>query len=81
MNTYYEVSSLSEDTAFEKVKNSSADANQVPYFVRVIKVPGNKTFENWSVTVINDEDVQLRNGFEKRIDGMRTLEVIISDIG
>ena len=26
----------------------------VPYFGRVIKVPGNKTFENWTVTVIND---------------------------
>jgi len=28
----------------------------VPYFGRTIKVPGNKTFDNWSVTVINDED-------------------------
>ena len=39
---------------------------EVPYFGRVVKVPGNKTFDNWSVTVINDEEFHLRTGFEKR---------------
>ena len=46
----------------------------VPYFGRVIKVPGNKTFENWTVTIINDEDFNLRNGFEKWMEGMGTHE-------
>ena len=40
---------------------------EVPYFGRVVKVPGNKTFDNWTVTVINDENFQIRNGFEKTI--------------
>ena len=44
----------------------------VPYFGRVIKVPGNKTFENWSVTVINDESFTVRNGFEKWLHSMGT---------
>ena len=45
---------------------------EVPYFGRVVKVPGNKTFENWSVTVINDEGFAIRNGFEKWVASMGT---------
>jgi hypothetical protein len=29
---------------------------EVPYFGRNIKVPGNRTFPEWTATVINDED-------------------------
>ena len=45
---------------------------EVPYFGRVVKVPGNKTFENWSVTIINDEGFLVRNGFEKWVASMGT---------
>ena len=45
---------------------------EVPYFGRVVKVPGNKTFDNWSVTVINDEGFIVRNGFEKWVASMGT---------
>jgi len=45
---------------------------EVPYFGRVVKVPGNKTFENWSVTIINDEGFAIRNGFEKWVASMGT---------
>ena len=45
---------------------------EVPYFGRVVKVPGNKTFDNWSVTVINDEGFAVRNGFEKWVASMGT---------
>jgi len=45
---------------------------EVPYFGRVIKVPGNKTFDNWSTTVINDEDFNVRNAFEKWMAAMGT---------
>ena len=38
-NTYYEVSSLSEDTVFLKTKNRTSDASDVPYFIRVIAAP------------------------------------------
>jgi hypothetical protein len=53
------------------------------YFGREIKIPGNKTFAEWTVTVFNDEDFAVRNVFERwmgeinshrenlRADGMR----------
>ena len=53
---------------------------EVPYFGRVVKVPGNKTFDNWTVTVINDEDFNLRNGFEKWMEGMGTHQGNVSTI-
>lgn len=34
------------------------------YFGREIKVPGNRTFQDWTISVINDEDFLVRNGFE-----------------
>ena len=37
---------------------------EVPYFGRTIKVAGTRTFPDWSVTVINDEDFRIRNNFE-----------------
>ena len=45
---------------------------EVPYFGRVVKVPGNKTFDNWSVTIINDEGFAIRSGFEKWVASMGT---------
>ena len=37
---------------------------EVPYFGRMIKVPGNRTFDNLSLTVINDTDFSIRNPIE-----------------
>jgi len=45
---------------------------EVPYFGRVVKVPGNKTFDNWSVTIINDEGFTIRSGMEKWVAAMGT---------
>jgi len=36
----------------------------VPYFGRLVKYAGDRTFEPWSVTVINDEDFGIRNAME-----------------
>jgi hypothetical protein len=40
--------------------------NQVPvnYFGRELKFAGNRTFAEWTVTIINDEDFVVRNAFE-----------------
>jgi hypothetical protein len=40
--------------------------NQVPvnYFGRELKFAGNRTFNEWTVTIINDEDFVIRNAFE-----------------
>jgi len=56
-------------------------AVEVPYFGRVVKVPGNKTFDNWSVTIINDEGFAIRNGFEKWIAAMGTHKENVVAIG
>jgi hypothetical protein len=37
----------------------------VPYFGRQLKVAGNRTFEDWTVTVINDEDFLIRATLEE----------------
>jgi len=36
----------------------------VPYFGRKVKMAGNRTFDNWQVVVMNDEDFLVRNAFE-----------------
>ena len=36
----------------------------IPFRGRIFKVAGDRTIDNWSVTVINDEDFLLRNAFE-----------------
>lgn len=37
---------------------------EVPYFGRMMKIPGDRSFENWSVQVYNDENTDIRNAFE-----------------
>ena len=36
----------------------------VPFRGRIFKVAGDRTFDTWTVTVINDEGFRLRNAFE-----------------
>ena len=38
---------------------------EVPYFGRKIKIAGDRTFEDWPVTIINDEDFLIRNAMEQ----------------
>ena len=39
-------------------------AIDIPFRGRIFKVAGDRTIDNWSVTVINDEDFLIRNAFE-----------------
>ena len=38
---------------------------EVPYFGRKVKLAGDRTFGDWTVTVINDEDFLIRNAMEE----------------
>ena len=38
---------------------------EVFHFGRAIKLAGNRTFEDWNVTIINDEDFKIRNALEQ----------------
>lgn len=44
----------------------------VNYFGREIKVAGNRSFTDWSFTVINDEDFVIRNAFERWMSGLNS---------
>jgi len=47
---------------------------QVPlqYFGREVKLAGNRIFPEWTVTILNDEDFVVRNGFEKWLAGINS---------
>ncbi len=40
----------------------------VPFRGRIFKVAGDRTFDVWTVTIINDEGFRLRNAFEEWMD-------------
>lgn len=47
----------------------------VNYFGREVKLAGNRTFGDWEVTIINDEDFLIRDGMERwsnAINGLQT---------
>ena len=71
------VSELAEFGTF-LVKGANLPASTVgtvelPYRGRVLKIAGDRTFEPWTVTVINDEGFKLRNAFEEWSDKISKL--------
>lgn len=75
----------SEDLQFlgksTSIPGSTLGIIEVPYYGRAVKLAGNRTFADWSVTVINDENFALRAAFETqmaRINGheQNTAEVL-----
>ena len=46
----------------------------VPFRGRQLKVAGDRTFEPWQVTVINDEDFKLRTAFERWMNVLSKLD-------
>ena len=45
----------------------------IPFRGRSLKVAGDRTFDTWTITVINDEDFKLRTAFEQWMNGMNKL--------
>lgn len=44
---------------------SNVASIEVPFRGRVLKIAGDRTFDSWTVTVINDTDFAIRSAFEK----------------
>ena len=44
---------------------STVGSIDIGYFGRKIKLAGDRTFDDWSVTILNDEDFLVRDKFEK----------------
>ena len=43
---------------------SNVAAIEIPFRGRTLKVAGDRTFDTWTVTIINDEDFKIRHAFE-----------------
>jgi hypothetical protein len=51
------------------------------YFGRALKFAGNRTFEDWNVTIINDEDYLIRKGMEDWSESLNSFEGNVRDSG
>ena len=47
-----------------QIPGSTIGVVEVQYFGRPVKMPGNRTFENLTTTIINDEGFELRSSME-----------------
>jgi hypothetical protein len=54
---------------------------EVPYMGRKIAVAGDRTFDAWQVTIINDEDFQIRHAMEEWHNKINSLEGNLMNTG
>lgn len=55
-----------------QLPGSTVGVVPVQYFGRELKFAGNRTFADWTITVINDEDFVVRNIFESWMNGINS---------
>lgn len=63
-----------------QIPESSLGVIPVFYFGRQMKLAGDRTFGDWTVTVINDEDFLIRNAMEEWSNRINRLERNVRDI-
>lgn len=63
------------------IPSSTISSIEVPYFGRKIKVAGDRTFDSWQVTVMNDEDFKLRHIFESWHNKINSLYTNLNTYG
>ena len=73
-----DVSDFDEKTRF-LVKAANLPASNItpidiPFRGRNLKIAGDRTFDVWTITVINDTDFAIRNAMEKWMNGMNNLQ-------
>lgn len=44
----------------------------IPYFGREVKLAGNRVFQDWTVTIINDENFAIKNSFEQWMNAINS---------
>jgi len=57
-----------------QIPEATLSVIEVPYFGRKVKIAGDRTFAEWTVTVINDEDFLIRNAMEEWMASMNAHE-------
>lgn len=53
-----------------QLPGSTIPAIDVPYFGRQVRIAGNRTFEPWTVTIINTTDFAVRDSMEAWMNGI-----------
>ena len=53
---------------------------EVPFRGRTVKIAGDRTFDNWSATFINDKEMKSRSYFEQWLNQINTHKANTSDI-
>ena len=54
---------------------------ELPFRGRVLKVPGDRTFESWTATFYMDDAFELRGAYERWIDLTNRVDVNMADVG
>jgi len=55
-----------------QLPGSTVGVVPVNYFGRELKFVGNRTFADWTISIINDEDFIVRNAFERWMNGINS---------
>ena len=76
---------IEKDTVSLMCKSAALPASTVgtvelPFRGRVLKVPGDRTFESWTATFYMDDAFKLRGAYEKWIDLTNRVDVNMSDV-
>ena len=54
--------------------SSTINPIEIPFRGRILKIAGDRTFETWTITVINDVDFVIRSAFEKWMNIINKLD-------
>ena len=84
-STFTDQSTLKELGTFT-VKAANLPATQlgtveVPYRGRVLKIAGDRTFEPWTITIMNDKNFKLRDAFEKWTESIQAYAQNVTTAG
>jgi hypothetical protein len=55
-----------------QVPGSTVGVVPVQYFGREVKFVGNRTFADWTINILNDEDFTIRNALERWMNGVNS---------
>ena len=53
-----------------QLPQSTTGVLQVPFRGRILKIAGDRSFEDWNVTILNDTDFEIRDSFERWLNGI-----------
>ena len=84
-NTNFDQNKLKESAEFlvktAQIPASNVGVIEVPFRGRMLKVAGDRTFEPWSITVVNDGNFEIRRAFETWSRGINALTENVSQLG